>query len=414
MPDGNGRVIGDASEDGIRARPFSGIARERVSFLLPETLGGRVPMGMLTLLLGDPGLGKSLFTCLLAAQASREGTAVLMATAEDSPGATVRPRLEAVEADLGLIALVEMSRDGCAEGIALPDDIHHLERLVAERKATLVVIDPLMAHLPEKVNSWRDQSVRRALAPLARVAGQHNCAVVVIGHLNKDRGKDPLYRSGGSMGVPAAARSALLLARDPNDEDGERGTDRILAHVKCNVAPQAQSLTCCVRSTLLDGDQRISTARMTVTGTSEIGGSELLEAMGSEDERTERDDAADFLAGELKDGPKPVKELQAAAREAGISWRTLERSKSRLAKAEHEGFGASGRWVWRSRPQDRHGKDRQPHPSSDGDLSDLSHSIRDFDSSETPENPQDRHAGGMAVLDLDYAERLMEGESSDD
>lgn len=117
---------------------------------------------------------------------------VLLATAEDSISATVRPRLEAVDADLGRVCIVRLMREGVEEGLRLPDDVDELDRLVSETGAQLVVIDPLMAHLPENVNSWRDQSVRRALAPLHHLAETHGCAVVVISHLNKAAGTDAL------------------------------------------------------------------------------------------------------------------------------------------------------------------------------------------------------------------------------
>jgi hypothetical protein len=327
---------------GLSVTSFSEIEREHVQWLWPD----RVPLGMLSLLIGDPGLGKSLLTCWLAAEVSRAGRAVLVATAEDSPSVIVRPRLEAVEAELDLIHLVEMRRDGCVEGIALPDDVARLDVLVADYRAQLVVIDPLMAHLPDGVNSWRDQSVRRALAPLARMAAERGCAVIVVAHLNKATGSEPLYRAGGSVGIPAAARSVLLMARDPDDTDGERGSRRIVAHVKCNVAPQAESLSCAVEPVLLDGDGRIETARLTITGTSEISGTELLRAVQDE-ERTEADEAADFLAAELADGPQPATRL---IHEATCSKRTLHTVKKKLgieAYRESVGNGGAGHWVWR-------------------------------------------------------------------
>ncbi|CAN5794626.1 hypothetical protein BH24ACT25_BH24ACT25_04750 [soil metagenome] len=199
--------------DGVSSISFEDIEPEAIGWLWP----GYVPLGMLTLLVGDPGLGKSLLTCELAARTSRAGGSVLLASAEDSKGATVRPRLEAADADLGRVYSISLRRDGVEEGIALPDDVAELEQLVVDRAARLVVIDPLMAHLPEAVNSWRDQSVRRALAPLHRMAEAHGCAVLVVAHLNKDRQGHALYRTGGSVGIPAAVRSALLLARDPDD-----------------------------------------------------------------------------------------------------------------------------------------------------------------------------------------------------
>lgn len=324
------------------ARAYTAIEREEVRWLWP----GRVPLGMLTLLLGDPGLGKSLFTCWLAAKASRAGGNVLMLSAEDSPGATIRPRLEAVNADLSRVHDVALDREGVAEGLALPDDVPALDQLVAEHYARLAVIDPLAAHLADGVNSWRDQSVRRALAPLARMAAEHSCAVVVVAHLNKGKGGDALYRAGGSIGVPAAARSALLLARDPQDPDGERGSQRVIAHVKSNVSEQAESLACRVTPILLDDDEQAKTARIEVTGTSGVTAAELLAAPDTE-QRTERDEATEFLLAELADGPQDAKRLY---RDAPCSERTLRSAKQTLnieAYRESTGNAGAGRWLWR-------------------------------------------------------------------
>jgi hypothetical protein len=99
------------------------------------------------------------------------------------------------------------------------------------------VIDPLMAFLSGDVNSHRDQDVRRALAPLAKLAEETGTAVVVVRHLNKGSGDNPLYRGGGSIGIVGAARSALLVAQHPEDEGR-----RVLASLKSNLAKPAPSL----------------------------------------------------------------------------------------------------------------------------------------------------------------------------
>ena len=66
-------------------------------------------MGSITVLAGDPGLGKSLLSLDLAALLSRgelgprSAGDVLLLTAEDSRTHTVRPRLEAAGADLARV-----------------------------------------------------------------------------------------------------------------------------------------------------------------------------------------------------------------------------------------------------------------------------------------------------------------------
>lgn len=338
--------MAELPKDGGYTVTLAEVKPERVNWLWP----GRVPRGMLTLLVGDPGLGKSLLTIDLAAKVSRAEADVLLLSAEDHAGATIRPRAEAAGAYLERIHLVGVRREGFDDGIALPNDADALGRLASEHKARLIIVDPLSAHLPESVNSWHDQSVRRALAPLHRLAEDHQAAVVVVAHLNKAKGADPLYRTGGSIAIPAAVRSALLLARDPEDPDGERGRQRVLAHHKCNVADLAESLVCRIEPVNFRADETAQTACLKIIGTSEIVASDLLDAPKGA-ERTKRDDAADFLRQKLAGGPRPTKALQKAAEDAGIGWRTIEDAKGDLGiQAEKQGFG--GGWSW-SLPQDR-------------------------------------------------------------
>jgi putative DNA primase/helicase len=402
------RVVTPATTADARAHraALSGIERENVRWLWP----GRVPLGMLTLLIGDPGLGKSLKALLMASWTSRAGADVLILSAEDHAGATIRPRAEAVKADLDRLHIVTMRREGLDDGLALPDDAAELDRMVEETRARLVIVDPLMAHLPEAVNSWRDQSVRRALAPLHRIAEQRGCAAVVIAHLNKARGADPLYRAGGSIGIPAAVRSALLLARDPEDPDGERGSERVLAHVKCNVAEQAESLACRIEPVQLPGDKQLVAPRLVITGTSMTTAEDLLDRPNGE-ERTERDAAVEFLEAELAEEPQRVKAVKAAANEAGVSWRTVERAKATLGvKAQRVGGAAgAGHWEWELPSKDRQGKDRHPHISDVAVLAEtaLESQAQDRDGSKTATDSD--MAPLEEVLDL---RQLRDGEGS--
>jgi len=141
--------------NGMRAVSYKKVKRETVEWFWD----GLIPYGMLTLVVGDPGLGKSLLTVHLAAKASREGVSSILLSAEDHKGATIRPRLEAAKADLRLVHHIEVRRDGVEDGVFLPDDGDRLDRIIGKTKARLVVVDPLTAHLPQNINSWHDQSV---------------------------------------------------------------------------------------------------------------------------------------------------------------------------------------------------------------------------------------------------------------
>ncbi len=325
-------------------RTGSDVHREIVDWLSP----GRVPLRMVTVLAGVGGLGKSQLACLLAAD---NPGVTLIATAEDSPSATVRPRLEAVKADLDRVYFVSIETgEGIEDGLAIPDDMDELERLVAELEARLVIVDPLVAHLPMHIDSHKDQSVRRALAPLYRLAESQNCAVLALLHLNKATGLAPLMRLGGSGAFGNAARSVLLLDRDPDDPEGEEGNQRVLAHIKCNVAPLAPSLVYAIRPIVLpatESDPEVETSKLELIGESPHNGRALL-VSPSEEERSAIDDALDFLRAELGDGERHrAAEMLKAARAVGISEPTLRRARRKLGiETEKTGFGGTGAWEW--------------------------------------------------------------------
>jgi AAA domain len=226
----------------------------------------------------------------------------------------------------------------------LPHDVGALRDLIESTGSQLVVIDPLMAHLASNVNSWKDQMVRQALAPLHALADATATAILIVAHLNKGQGTDPLQRLGGSIGIPAAARSVLLLGRDPDDPDGEQGSQRVLAHVKSNVSELTPSLRFKIETGCADGT-RVETARIVQTGISTYTGSDLLVS-----DRRERGsklaEAVAYLDRALADGPRPVQELKGEAEQFGIAEQTLLRAKKTLGVESFKlDFGRG--WAWR-------------------------------------------------------------------
>lgn len=342
----------------LRLTTASSVRPSEARFLDPERM---IPLGALTMLVGDPGLGKSTLACRVAAHVSRgagayRGGSVLFVSAEDSIAATLVPRLMAERADLDRIAFVEAFSEGSPDGLRLPDDVRLLAERIEETGATYVIIDPLSAHLAADVNGHRDQDVRRALAPLAQVADEHGCAIEVVAHLNKNQGANALYRVGGSIGSVGAARSVRLLAQHPELENddvalADAATLRVLTHIKCNVAPLAGSSTYRVEPAEIEnGAATIATSRLTYVGTSELRASDLLDPPKPR-RRTAQDDAADFLRAALGDGGvHDSAEIKAQAADARISTRTLQRA---LAHARVQVFDTPTtprKTLWRVAP----------------------------------------------------------------
>jgi hypothetical protein len=331
----------------VVATPFSQIARKQVEWLDP----GRVPIGLVTVIAGYGGLGKSQWMLSLCARLSRGEFGApgvsLIATAEDDEETTVRPRLEAAQANLELVHSITVRMDdGIEDGLSLPDDLDRVEAQVAALGAKLLVVDPIVSFLPSHIDSHKDQSVRRALAPLYRLARTHGCTVVACIHLNKAHGLKPLQRLNGSGGFGNAARSVLLLDHDPDDPAGEEGNRRVLAHIKCNVAAHAPSLTYQLTPILLpaaDGMPEVETSRLELVGESTHNGESLL---AGNDERDALGEAEEFLLDLLADRERhPASDIYKAAGKQHISVDRLKRARKKIG-ARTEKAGYDGGWEW--------------------------------------------------------------------
>ncbi|MDP9427575.1 MAG: AAA family ATPase [Actinomycetota bacterium] len=334
----------------VSVQTLADVTPERVSWLWP----GRLPLGKLVVIDGDPSTGKSTLTLDLAARVSTGSpwpdgaiarpAGVLLLSAEDGLADTIAPRLIAAGADLRRVhALTEVpaaDEDGDVRQVppSLPRDIPTIEKIITEHKVQLVVIDVLMAYLNGKVDSHRDQDVRGVLHQLAAMAERTGCTILLVRHLNKAGGSNALYRGGGSIGIVSAARAAYLVARDPDDE-----ARRIFAVTKCNLALEPPSLAYRLVGDPDNGCARIEWEDAPVEHTA----ASLLRGPVDDDERTERDEAAVWLLGYLTDngGTAARKDIVKAARAAGYSEATLKRAKDRAAvKHSSEGFPRQTWW----------------------------------------------------------------------
>jgi hypothetical protein len=326
---------------------LSEVRPERVGWLWP----GRIALGKLNLVDGDPGTGKSAMTTDLAARvtvgkpwpdkAECVAGGVVILSAEDGIADTIRPRFDAAGGDpTKAVALSTVpDAEGNERQIAIPDDLSIMEAAIERVGALLVIVDPLMAFLAGDVNSHRDQDVRRALAPLARLAERTGAAVVVVRHLNKGQGGNALYRGGGSIGITGAARSGLLVAKHPEDEDR-----RVLAPIKSNLAAPARSLVFGLEAAE-DGAVRVNWR-----GESSLNAEALLSAAVDPEERSALSEAQEFLGEVLADGPQPATGVRQEAESAGHAKRTLERARRAIGVASERrgepGKRGRGTWYW--------------------------------------------------------------------
>lgn len=191
---------------------------------------GMIPQAALVLFDGHPDTGKSTITLDLASRLSQsrrmpdgsrgiEGNTILL-SAEDTLSRPIRERLEACEANLERIYGLEMTDADEPEGrpLSFPEDVKILHRAVLNVEAKLVVIDPIMSYLSGTIDSNHDQGVRKALAPLARVASETGCTILMVRHQRKpDRSKPTpptWFEGGGSSGGFGIVRASVMTQRD--------------------------------------------------------------------------------------------------------------------------------------------------------------------------------------------------------
>jgi hypothetical protein len=200
-----------------------------------------IPRGKITLLNGDPSLGKTYFSTRLCGIVSSgspfpdgkpcEAGNVVYLTAEDGLNDTLRPRFDEAGADVSRVFTIDESG---AESLTLDDG--RLRETLQTLKPALLVVDPLQAYFGAGTDAHRANETRPVLHRLGLLAEEFNTAVLLVGHLNKAAGLKAAYRLNGSIDFLAAARSALLVGKVPNTET------RAVFHQKSSLATAGQTI----------------------------------------------------------------------------------------------------------------------------------------------------------------------------
>lgn len=318
----------DSTKPELEIRKLSEVELQEVQWLWYPY----IPFGKITIIQGDPGEGKTTFALRLAAACStgnqlpgmeqQEPIHVIYQTAEDGLGDTVKPRLMDAGADLSRV--MNISED--TRSLTLLDE--RIEKAIVQTGARLMILDPIQGYLGDRVDMNRANEIRTVLKNVASVAERTGCAIVLVGHLNKASGCSSAYRGLGSIDFRAAARSVLLVGRMKREPNV-----RVLVHDKSSLAPEGKSMAFSLGTE--EGFHWMD-------GYNDISADELLCGFNAETKTA----AAEELIREMLSGGDgvPCKTIFSAAKEKGISERTVNEAKKNIPDIVTIKTGKG--WTW--------------------------------------------------------------------
>jgi putative DNA primase/helicase len=328
---------------------------------------GHLARGMLELLTGLPGLGKSqvqinYVACVTTGTPWPDRTAgitpanVIMLTAEDGLDQTVVPRLIAAGADLKRVHIIKCIKTDEATGkqFLLGEDLDVLEKTIAKiGNVALVTIDPITAYMGGKIDSHKATEVRSQLGPLKDFAERMNVAVAAITHPAKNTSQKAIDQFIGSQAFIAAGRIGHACIKE-FDEDGDETGRVLFTHAKYNNSEQKPTLAFKVVAATIGQDEDSGlpiTAPHVVweNDSVDISADEAVRAAtGSGGKQRGKQEAVQtFLRMMLKGGkPVPAKDVYAEATKHGFTEEQLRTARKKMGIVIEQPKGLGGAWTW--------------------------------------------------------------------
>lgn len=291
-----------------------------------------IPYGKLTIVQGDPGEGKSTLILNIAALLSKgkpmpDGTStaapqtIIYQCAEDSAADTIKPRLISADADCDRIAFIVEEE----ETLTLTDE--RIEKTIKDTGAKLFILDPIQAFIPPDSDMLSVTKMRGTMRKLANIAEKYQCAIVLIGHMNKAAAGKNMYRGLGSIDIAAIARSILMVARDEANPQV-----RYVFPVKSSLAPEGSAI-----------GFRIGTdSKIEWLGKCEINTKQFEDDCGIKMNKSEL--AKRYLVELLSEGDMLGRDVYAKLEDLDIKSRTVETAKKELGIKTYRKGKA---WYWK-------------------------------------------------------------------
>lgn len=314
----------------------------------------RIPKGKITVLAGNPGLGKSQITAFLAAAvtggvdwpdspSSENPSHVIFLSAEDDPSDTIKPRLMAAGANPKYCHILRAIKDNktqhqeASRSFQLDVDVQKLAEAVDKiGNVGLIIIDPISAYLGENDGN-SNTAIRGLLTPLSELAMSKGIAVVLVTHLNKSREQEPLGRIIGSIGMVAAARVAYIVVKDE-----EKPEVRYFVPVKSNLGNDRTGFSFFIQETELV-QYAVKTSKI-IWNSETVDVQKILFPESSSG--ANRNDAVNFLKDLLAGGKKlPSTEVFEAADACGYNKAAIRKAGKKLG-IHPKKESMTGGWHW--------------------------------------------------------------------
>ena len=296
-----------------------------------------IAYGKLTLLQGDPGDGKSTMMMHLIAEISRggampDGTAlgrpqrVIYQCAEDSVGDMIKPRLVKMGANCKNIAYINEASSG---NLTLDDE--RIRDAIISFEPKLLVMDPIQAYIGNDSSLQIAGSARKLMRRLSIWAETYDCAIVLIGHMNKRETVKGLYRGLGSIDIMAAVRSVMQVERDPDDPH-----IRVVTHIKNSLEATGGEIRFEIRPGT--GFKWLACAGASEPGRASQNG--ISAAMSFE---TKQEEAAHIMSSMLKERDVAASEMLMTFTKYDIAEKTVRAVKKQLGI---RAYRKDRQWFW--------------------------------------------------------------------
>lgn len=344
------KPVDDGDEDGdyrYLSRSLADVEEENMDWIWY----GRLARGELTILEGDPGLGKS-YLAQMVAGAIIDG--LELPSTKKSPTVQGRVAYFDIENSSGSVTKKRMVSNGFKnlrdfyqeeEPFSVDDDeeLEFVYDAIEELRPMLVVFDTINTYIG-KADTHKSSETQQAFGRFRDIAKRFNCAVLVLRHLTKSTKERALYRGQGSIAFAGLARVVMTVGIDPEDPDV-----RILAVTKINVTRPPKSIAFSIHElpdTIKDQDR----SKFEWGGFVDLTADEILSgpSEGSKNKGpSETEQAKEFLLDALNEGPVDAGRIHKMADARSISHQVLRRAADELGVVKSsKGFGSRKRSRW--------------------------------------------------------------------